>query len=188
MTVKYTLKESELLIEYTATTDKTTLWCPTNHTYFNLDGESSGDCLDNVLQINSERITLMNDELITTGEVKYVHNTPYDFTMSKRIGRDIYSAELDVTKGYDSNYILSEPTFLDDGQSKTEEESKDPLYPLYKQIKELQKKNQHAIVVAHLGDFYEVIGEKAKAVSEEFSLILKYRDNPTRKWCIYTIK
>ena len=103
MTVKYTLKESELLIEYTATTDKTTLWCPTNHTYFNLDGESSGDCLDNVLQINSERITLMNDELITTGEVKYVHNTPYDFTMSKRIGRDIYSAELDVTKGYDSN-------------------------------------------------------------------------------------
>ena len=152
MTVKYTLKESELLIEYTATTDKTTLWCPTNHTYFNLDGESSGDCLDNVLQINSERITLMNDELITTGEVKYVHNTPYDFTMSKRIGRDIYSAELDVTKGYDSNYILSEPTLLDDGQSKTEEESKDPLYPLYKQTKELQKKNQHAIVVAHLKD------------------------------------
>lgn len=32
LTVKYTLKESELLIEYTATTDKTTLWCPTNHT------------------------------------------------------------------------------------------------------------------------------------------------------------
>ena len=62
------------------------------------------------------------------------------------------------------------------------------LYPLYKQTKELQKKKQHAIVVAHLGDFYEVIGEKAKAVSEEFSLILKYRDNPTRKWCIYTIK
>lgn len=82
--------------------------------------------------------------------------------MSKRIGRDIYSAELDVTKGYDSNYILSEPTLLDDGQSKTEEESKDPLYPLNKQTKELQKKNQHAIVVAHLGDFYEVIGRKQK--------------------------
>lgn len=107
LTVKYTLKDNELLIEFAATADKTTLWCPTNHTYFNLDGESSGDCLDNILQINSERITLMNDELITTSKVKHVHNTLYDFTDRKRIGRDIHSAELDVTKGYDCNYILN---------------------------------------------------------------------------------
>ena len=107
LTVKYTIKESDLLIEFTAMSDKNTLWCPTNHTYFNLDGESSGDCLYNVLQINSERITLMNDELITTGEVKYVHNTPYDFTNNKLIGQDIHSGILAETKGYDNNYILN---------------------------------------------------------------------------------
>ncbi|MBD5131771.1 MAG: galactose mutarotase [Clostridiales bacterium] len=107
LTVKYTLKDNELLIEYTASSTQTTLWCPTNHVYFNLDGENSGDCLDNVLRINADKITVTNAELITTGEVKPVQDTPYDFTDNKLIGQDIRSGILAVTKGYDNNYILN---------------------------------------------------------------------------------
>lgn len=107
LTVKYTLKDNELLIEYTASSTQTTLWCPTNHAYFNLDGDNSGDCLDNVLRINADRITVTNAELIPTGEVKYVQDTPYDFTYNKLIGQDIHSGILAVTKGYDNNYILN---------------------------------------------------------------------------------
>lgn len=107
LTVKYTLTENELLIEYAAATDKTTLWCPTNHTYFNLDGENSGDCLDNVLQINADNITVVDGELIPTGEAIKVKDTVFDFSAPKQIGRDIQSDILSATKGYDHNYILN---------------------------------------------------------------------------------
>lgn len=107
LTVEYTLKGNELMIEYTATSTKTTLWCPTNHAYFNLDGESGGDCLDNILQINADTITAINAELIPTGEVINVKGTAFDFTAPKRIGRDIREAVPGSTKGYDHNYILN---------------------------------------------------------------------------------
>ncbi len=107
LTVKYTLKDNELLIVYTATADKTTLWCPTNHTYFNLDGENNGDCLDNILQINADKITMTSPELIPMGEMMKVEDTVFDFSAPKRIGQDIHNSVLDNTKGYDHNYILN---------------------------------------------------------------------------------
>ena len=51
MTVKYTLKQSgELLIEYTATSDKDTLCNPTNHLFMAPNGNNSYN--DIILEIN----------------------------------------------------------------------------------------------------------------------------------------
>ena len=84
-TVKFTVENNSLLMEYEAVSDKDTLWCPTNHTYFNLDGEGNGDCLGNMLQLNADYYTPVDCGLIPTGEKRAVKGTAFDFTKLKRI-------------------------------------------------------------------------------------------------------
>lgn len=90
-TVKFTVENNTLLIEYSAESDKDTLWCPTNHAYLNLDGEGNGDCLGNMLQLNADCYTPVDGGLIPTGEKEPVKGTPFDFTKLKRIGENIES-------------------------------------------------------------------------------------------------
>ncbi len=106
-TVKFTVKNNSLEIIFTAKSDNDTLWCPTNHAYFNLDGESSGDCRSNLLKINACYYTPSDGMLIPTGEKRAVKNTPFDFTAQKKIGSGFNAKELLATHGYDHNYILN---------------------------------------------------------------------------------
>lgn len=106
-TVKFKVENNSLLMEYSAISDKDTLWCPTNHTYFNLDGEGKGDCLNNLLQINADFYTPVDSELIPTGEKRAVKGTPFDFIELKKICVDIGSEKLKATLGYDHNFILN---------------------------------------------------------------------------------
>lgn len=106
-TVKFTVKNSTLLMEYEAISDKDTLWCPTNHAYFNLDGEGNGDCLGNMLQINADYYTPVDGGLIPTGEVATVSKTAFDFRKAKKIGSNLNDVNLKSTLGYDHNYILN---------------------------------------------------------------------------------
>lgn len=48
-TITYTLTEEELRIEYRGKSDKNTVINLTNHSYFNLAGEDSGDIADQIL-------------------------------------------------------------------------------------------------------------------------------------------
>ncbi|MBD5132368.1 MAG: galactose mutarotase [Clostridiales bacterium] len=106
LTVKFCIDNNSLSIEFNAISNKDTLWNPTNHIYFNLDGENSGDCRDNLLLINSDKYTPTDNELIPTGE-KAEAKGPFDFSSLKRIGTDFDSAELKPTNGYDHNFILN---------------------------------------------------------------------------------
>ena len=106
-TVKYTVEDNSLLIDYEAVSDKDTLWNPTNHAYFNLDGEGTGDCRENILQINADEITPVDGELIPTGERTRVDGTAFDFRKAKPIIKDFNDKNLKATNGYDHNFVLS---------------------------------------------------------------------------------
>ena len=108
--VKYILNDkNELKILYAANTDATTILNLTQHSYFNLSGESSGDILDHELIINADNFLPVDSGLIPTGEIRNVTNTPFDFRNKKKIGQDINldNKQLDYGMGYDHCWVLN---------------------------------------------------------------------------------
>lgn len=109
--VTYTLTEEDALqIDYEASADKTTVINPTNHAYFNLAGDGSGDILGHVVRINADAFTPADEYSIPTGEIRPVEGTPFDFRQEKKIGADIEADydQLRFAKGYDHNFALND--------------------------------------------------------------------------------
>ena len=107
--VSYKLDDdNNLTINYKASTDKTTVINLSQHTYFNLNGHNSGNILDHEVFLNAASFTPVDENLIPTGEIVAVENTPMDFRQAKTIGRDIgvENEQLDVGGGYDHNWVL----------------------------------------------------------------------------------
>jgi aldose 1-epimerase len=102
--------QNELVISYGARSDKSTLLNLTNHTYFNLSGNMKRDILDHELKIKSDRFLELNQELIPTGAILDVANTPFDLRKGKKIKDGIMmnhpQIEL-VGQGYDHPFLLN---------------------------------------------------------------------------------
>jgi aldose 1-epimerase len=109
-TVRYTLKKGDLRIEYTATTDKDTVVNLTNHSYFNLSGKEN--ILDHVLTLHASRFTPVDANMIPTGELRPVENTPFDFRKPTAVGAriDANDEQLHLGRGYDHNWVLDNKT------------------------------------------------------------------------------
>ncbi len=107
ISVLYELSNDNALhITYDATTDKDTPLSMTNHAYFNFDGDFK-TCHNHVMQISADKITLSNNDLITTGEFLDVKGTPWDFNSPKTIGKDLHDDALKIARGYDHNFVLN---------------------------------------------------------------------------------
>jgi aldose 1-epimerase len=111
MTVKlrYTLTNNTLRLDYSATTDKPTVLNVTNHSYFNLHGDDQGNILDQQMELNADRFTPVNSDLIPTGVLQPVAGTPLDFRKPEVIGARINDdfGQLKLGIGYDHNFVLN---------------------------------------------------------------------------------
>ena len=98
----------ELEITYYAKSDSTTIINLTNHVYLNLKGDSCGDILSHILQLNASQYLETDNGSVPTGKYIDVEGTPMDFREEKVVGKDIeqnYSA-LNIGKGYDHCWVV----------------------------------------------------------------------------------
>ncbi len=104
--VTYAIKNNGLEIHYEAASDKDTIFNPTNHAYFNLDGQ--GKINDQYLKINADFFTPNDADCLPTGELKAVKGTSMDFTsfhtIAERADMDEY---VKPYGGYDVNFVLN---------------------------------------------------------------------------------
>ena len=110
--VTYSLNEAnELRLDYEATTDKPTVVALTNHVYFNLAGNGSGDVYGQQLQVMADQYTPTDADQVPTGELAPVAGTALDFRQLTPIGAHIRSSEQQMlyAQGYDHNFVLRKP-------------------------------------------------------------------------------
>ncbi len=101
-------EENELRLTLTAESDAPTVVNLTNHAYFNLNGEGTGDILGHILRLNASEYLPTDDTLIPVGESEPVAGTPMDFVTEKPLGRDINEGfpALKYGKGYDNCWVI----------------------------------------------------------------------------------
>lgn len=112
ITVIYTLSnDNEFIIDYSATTDKKTLVNLTHHAFFSLAGLDNPTATvdNNIVTINADYYTPINEVAIPTGEIAPVEGTPMDFRTPHTIGSRINDSfqQLVFGSGYDHNYVLN---------------------------------------------------------------------------------
>ena len=107
VSVRYTLNNDEILIEFMAASDSDTVFGPTNHTYWCLGGPGS-KIDDEILCIAAGKCIEVDEEKIPTGRIMEAENTPFDFRKPVRIGDQMYAdhPHLKANGGYDICYVL----------------------------------------------------------------------------------
>lgn len=108
MKVRYTVDDGSLSIEYFAKCDADTIFSPTNHAYFNLNGDGNGTVDNLEMQIFAEGFVSVDKNLLPTGIRLVKDGDPFDFRRPKAIGKDIGAddEQLRLAGGYDHNFCL----------------------------------------------------------------------------------
>lgn len=108
-TVTYTLTSAnKLIVDFKATTSKTTLVNLTQHAYFNLSGQSGTSILGHELMMPLNHYLPVNEMQVPNGEVAMVTGTPFDFRKPTAIGDRIEAdnQQLILSAGYDHSWVI----------------------------------------------------------------------------------
>jgi len=105
VSVTYTVNDdNQMRLDYEASTDKATLVNLTSHAYYNLAG--AGHVSGHELWLAADHYTVVDDQLIPTGEIASVLGTPLDFTSPVLIGSR--ASQLKPKAGvYDNNFVIN---------------------------------------------------------------------------------
>lgn len=100
--------DKTIVVDYDAVSDAPTIVNLTQHTYFNLAGESSPDVLAHELTLHADHFTPIAATLIPTGEILSVEGTPFDFRTPARIGARVQIDDEQIGRagGFDHNFVL----------------------------------------------------------------------------------
>ena len=108
--VRYELTEDSILrISYHAETDAPTVLNLTNHSYFNLNGQTGKTIADHELKLYADEATEVGEGTVPTGKISSVKGTPLDFTEGKTVGKDLESKDpqIVICCGFDHNFIIN---------------------------------------------------------------------------------
>jgi len=96
-------------INYKASTDQRTIVNLTQHSYFNLSGNTRNNILDHLLTLNADQYIPINADLIPLGKPKDVSGTPFDFREATPIGKGINDGDIQLKNGngYDHCWVLN---------------------------------------------------------------------------------
>lgn len=109
VTVKYSFQNNALKIEYTAVSDGTTHCNLTNHAYFNLNGDFS-PITNHVVTINSVVLTDVDNDLIPSGKMLDIAETPYCLKGGRMLSDALKfdNRLMNIGGGFDFNYVLTD--------------------------------------------------------------------------------
>jgi aldose 1-epimerase len=106
-TVVYTLTDqNQLEVDFAAKTDKTTLLNLTQHSYFNLAGHNKGNIGGHNLMMPLTDYLPVNEMHVPDGRIAPVAGTPFNFTRSTAIGKNMDHNLLKQGNGYDNSWVI----------------------------------------------------------------------------------
>ncbi len=103
------LSDKTFFMLFKGTSDKDTIFAPTNHSYFNLNGHDSGYVGDHTIQLDADKVSLKDDFNCSDGRSMDVTGTDFDARAGVPLTQLIKSDDPQITmsKGIDSNFELS---------------------------------------------------------------------------------
>jgi len=107
--VSYILNDNELLIKYFATTDSLTYLNLTNHSYFNLSGNSDNAIYEDILKIDSNYLIGINENSIPCETIN-LDNSIFNFKEAKKLEEFFKADDKQKTianNGIDHPYIFN---------------------------------------------------------------------------------